>query len=77
MLNNGLYGARMCSKSLKKKKIIIIKKKKKKKKHAGACHGMPYDYPRLTGPIRDRKSMASEWALIGHHGPRATCKQIV
>ena len=38
---------------------------------------MPCDYPSLTGPIRDRKSMDPVRALTGHHGPRATCKQIV
>ena len=38
---------------------------------------MPYDYPSLTGPIRDRKSMDPVRALTGHHGPRATYKQIV
>ena len=38
---------------------------------------MPCDYPSLTGPIRDRKSMDPVRALTGHHGPRATYKQIV
>ena len=50
--------------------------KKKKKKHAGA-YGMPCDYPSLTGPIGDRKSMDPVRALTGHHGPRATYKQIL
>ena len=39
-------------------------------------YGMPCDYPSLTGPIRDRKSMDPVRALAGHHGPRATYKQI-
>ena len=38
---------------------------------------MPCDYPSLTGPIRDRKTMDPIRALTGHHGPRATYKQIV
>ena len=38
---------------------------------------MPCDYPSLTCPIRDRKSMNPVRALTGHHGPRATYKQIV
>ena len=38
---------------------------------------MPCDYPSLTGPIRDRKSMDPVRALTGNHGPRATYKQIV
>ena len=58
-------------KILKKKE-----KKKKKKKHAGE-YGMPCDYPSLTGPIRDRKSMDPVRTLTGHHGLRATYKQKV
>ena len=58
------------------KKNKTKKKKKQKKKNAGA-YGMPCDYPSLTGLIRDRKSMDPVLALTGHHGPRATYKQIV